>query len=66
MNTVYKVIKTFYTHVGEVPITLPVGTKLTFWENRGFYLSEAVNNCCVAVPKWTVEAWWDYFEKVKL
>lgn len=60
----YKVIKNYYAYLGEFPILLPVGTILTYWEGRGFYLSEAVDGYCVPVMKWAVESWSNYFEKV--
>lgn len=61
----YRVIKPYYALIGETPLCLPVGTILTYWEERGFYLSEAVNNICCPVTKWVVESWHDYFEKVE-
>lgn len=60
----YKVIKPYQSRAYSPPITLPVGTVLDLWEERGYYLSEAVNNMCVPVARWAVEAWYDYFEKI--
>jgi hypothetical protein len=64
MDKPYQVIKTFVAHVGEVPFLLPVGTLLHWWDERGFYNSEAVNNVCVPVTRWAVETWSDYFMQV--
>lgn len=61
----YKVIKPYTTYFASNPITLPVGTILEYWEERGFYLSHAVDNFCVPVSKWAVEAWTEYFQKVE-
>jgi hypothetical protein len=63
--TQYILLKPYHTQFMGQPVTLPVGTRLTWWEERGFYLAEAVNNIRVPVRKWTVEAWHDYFGKVE-
>ena len=60
MEKMYKVIKPYFSV--SAGITLPVGTIVHWWNERGFYVAEAVNNICAAIPKWTVEAWHDYFE----
>lgn len=62
----YRVIKPYYSLSGGIPIRLPVGTILTYWRERGFYLSEAVDNIRFPVEKWAVESWHDYFEKVEV
>lgn len=64
MNT-YRVIKPYTSYNTIPPLTLPVGTILEWWEERGFYVNHAVDNNCVAISKWAVEAWHDYFEKVE-
>ena len=64
MDKQYQVIKPYIAHVGEVPFMLPVGTVLSWWQERGFYLSEAIHGVCVAVGRWTVETWSDYFMPV--
>lgn len=61
----YKVIKSFISYNTSPPLTLPVGTIVEWWAERGFYISHAVNNICVAISKWAVEAWRDYFEVVE-
>lgn len=60
----YKVIKPYTARFGNMPILLPIGTVLHWWDERGFYLSEAVDNTCVPVTKWAVESWHEYFEPV--
>jgi hypothetical protein len=61
MDKRYQVIKPYIAHVGEVPFVLPAGTVLSWWQERGFYLSEPINNVCVAVLRWPVETWSEYF-----
>jgi hypothetical protein len=65
----YRVIKQYIAYLEDMPVLLPVGTLLTFWDERGFYLSEPVNTAyagvCAPVSKWAVEAWHNYFEKIE-
>lgn len=63
--TIYKVIKPYTSYNIRPPLTLPVGTIIEWWEERGFYINHAVNNTCVQIGKWAVESWSDYFEKVE-
>ena len=64
MDKTYKVIKPYTSYDFGKPILLPAGTLLHWWDERGFYNSEAINGVCVAVTKWAVEAWHEYFEPV--
>lgn len=61
----YKVIKAYTSNFYSYPIRLPVGTVVTYWDERGFYLSETVDGHCVPLPRYVVEAWNNYFEEIK-
>ena len=60
----YKLIREYYS-ICFGPVTLPVGTIVTWREAHGVYISEAINNVCVPIEKWAVESWHYYFEKVE-
>jgi len=60
----YRLIKPFYS-IAYGPVTLPVGTIVTWSETHGIYISEAIDGICVPIEKWAVESWHDFFEKVE-
>lgn len=61
----YRVIYPYPGHLNDMPVLLPIGTIVEWWDERGFYLSHAVNGICVPIAKWAVEAWEKYFQKVE-
>lgn len=63
MDKQYKVIKEYTSYCFGFPLSLPVGTILSYWKERGFYTATA-DGYVVCVDKWAVEAWHDFFKEV--
>ena len=65
IHKTYKVVKPYQSRAFGYPLLIPVGTRLSWWDERQFFLFDAVDNHCAWIDRWPVEAWHDYFQPVE-